>query len=246
MMLSLTGVSKSFGGVRAVADVSFTVPEGSITALIGPNGAGKTTLFNLINGVCPSDRGRIVFRDRDITGLPAFAVARLGLARTHQVVKPLSDLTARENAMVGACFGRERRGRAAAAAVADEALATVGLAARAELPAGALNLSEKKRLELARALAARPHLLLLDETLAGLNPTEVAHMLDIIRRVRAGGVTILLIEHVMQAVMNVSDTVVVLDAGAVIAAGAPREVVADARVIEAYLGDPRAALELLT
>jgi branched-chain amino acid transport system ATP-binding protein len=245
MILRIDRLGKSFGGVRAVANASLDVAEGSIVGLIGPNGAGKTTLFNLINGVFKPDAGRVLFRDRDITGLPPFAVARLGLARTHQVVRPLSDLTARENAMVGACFGRERLLRRRAAAAADEALALVGLAARADQPAGTLNLAEKKRLELARALAARPHLLLLDETLAGLNPHEVEQMLAIIRQVRAGGVTILLIEHVMQAVMSVSEVVTVLDAGEVIASGAPAEVSANPRVIEAYLGDPRLVQELM-
>jgi branched-chain amino acid transport system ATP-binding protein len=245
MILRVEHLAKSFGGVRAVIDVSLEVPERAIVGLIGPNGAGKTTLFDLINGVQRPDAGRVIFRDRDITGLPSYAVARLGLARTHQVVRPLSDLTVRQNAMVGACFGRERRRGASAAVAANEALAMVDLAARAEQPAGTLNLAEKKRLELARALAARPHLLLLDETLAGLNPAEVALMLEIVRRVRAGGVTIVMIEHVMQAVMSVSDTVTVLDAGVVIATGAPAEVTADPRVIEAYLGDPRLVQELM-
>ncbi|NLH47749.1 MAG: ABC transporter ATP-binding protein [Myxococcales bacterium] len=245
MILRLEKLGKSFGGVRAIQDVSLEVPRGAIIGIIGPNGAGKTTLFNLINGVLRPDSGRVLFADRDITGLPPYRIARRGLARTHQVVRPLMDLTVRQNAMVGACFGRERlRGRAAAAA-ADEILELVELRARGGQLAGTLNLAEKKRLEMARALAARPHLLLLDETLAGLNPVEVAQMLAIIRRVRAQGLTVLMIEHVMQAVTSVSDTIVVLEAGAIIAAGAPTEVTANPRVIEAYLGDPRALQELL-
>ena len=174
--LRVQGVSKHFGGLRALQQVSFDLPERQILGLIGPNGAGKTTLFNAINGVYPPEEGRIVFRGKDITGWTPYNVARLGLARTHQIVRPLNDLTVLENAMVGACFGHERQPLRQAQEIADEVLAFVGLAERRDVLAASLNVAQKKRLELARALAARPHLLLLDEVLAGLNPTEITEM----------------------------------------------------------------------
>jgi branched-chain amino acid transport system ATP-binding protein len=246
MILTVSGVTKRFGGLTALADVSFALPEGQILGLIGPNGAGKTTLFNVISGVYPPDAGRILFRGGDITARPPYAVAWRGLARTHQVVRPLGDLSVRENAILGACFGRRQLSRAAAAKVADGVLVRVGLSDRADQLASSLNVAQKKRLELARALAAQPYLLLLDEVLAGLNPTEVASLVATLRAVRDEGVTILMIEHVMQAVMSISDRVLVLDYGALIAEGTPREVAADARVIEAYLGDPKLAQQMAT
>ncbi len=245
MILQVTEISKRFGGLQALTGVSFDLAQGEILGLIGPNGAGKTTLFNVINGVYPPEQGRVIFRGEDITGLPPYAVARRGVARAHQVVRPLSDLTVRENVMVGACFGREGHSLAEAARLADGALAQVGLLERASQPAGSLNVAQKKRLELARALAARPYLLLLDEVLAGLNPSEITAMLDTIQAIRDKGITIFMIEHVMQAVMTVSDRILVLDYGVPIASGHPEEVANNPQVIEAYLGDPQLAQRLL-
>ena len=245
MILQVKDITKRFGGLQALTEVTFALSEGEILGLIGPNGAGKTTLFNVINGVYTPEAGRVIFRGEDITGLPSYEVARRGLARAHQVVRPLHDLTVRENVMVGACFGREGHSLTEAARLADGALTQVGLIERALQPASSLNVAQKKRLELARALAARPHLLLLDEVLAGLNPSEIGSMLNTIRAIRDDGITILMIEHIMQAVMNISDRIIVLDYGLLIAAGTPEDVANNPQVIEAYLGDPEMAARLL-
>ncbi len=245
MILEVKNVTKRFGGLTALDNVTFALPKGQILGLIGPNGAGKTTLFNCINGVFPPTVGQVTFNEQEITGLKPYRVARLGLARTHQIVRPLNELTVRENVTVGACFGRENHGLGAATRIADEVMESVGLGDRADMLAGSLNVAQKKRLELARALAARPYLLLLDEVLAGLNTTEVTEMLDTIRQIQEQGITIIMIEHIMHAVMNVSHHILVLNYGELIAEGTPEEVAETPQVIEAYLGSPELADELL-
>lgn len=245
MMLEVKNVTKTFGGLTAVNDVSFDMQAGQILGLIGPNGAGKTTLFNCINSVYPISRGTVTFRGKQINGLRTSEVAHLGMARTHQIVRPLNELTVRENVMVGACFGRHHHRLGEAARIADDVLSFVGLAPRADNLAGSLNVAQKKRLEMARALAAQPYLLLLDEVLAGLNPSEVVSMVDTIRAIRNQGISIIMIEHIMHAIMNLSDCIIVLNYGKLIAQGSPDEVSQNEEVIQAYLGDPELAEQLL-
>ncbi len=247
-ILEVKGVVKRFGGLVALDHVSFTVNEGEILGLIGPNGAGKTTLFNCITGVYRPEEGRILFKGIDITGWPPHRITKLGIARTFQVVKPFNELTVKQNVAVGALFGK-RYGRISieeAEEVAEEILDFLGLRDKAELPAAALNIHEKKILEVARALAAEPELLLLDEALAGLTPKEVEDMLKVISRVRdEKGVTIIMVEHVMHAVMNIADRIVVLNYGRKIAEGTPEEVASNEEVVKAYLGDPELALKFV-
>jgi branched-chain amino acid transport system ATP-binding protein len=238
-LLEVIDVSKRFGGLQAVDRLSMTVNEGEILGLIGPNGAGKSTVFNLINGVYPPDSGRVVFAGQDITGQPPYRVARRGLARAHQIVQPLVGLSVLDNCMVGACFGREDLPLDRAREVAREVATMIGLGDRLDMLAGSLTTAGKKRLEMARALSARPRLLLLDEVLAGLNPTETERMIETVRKIRDSGVAILMIEHIMRAVMSLSDRIVVLNLGAKLAEGSPRQVADNPQVIAAYLGDSK-------
>ena len=245
LLLQVQGVTKRFGGLQALTQVPFDLPKGQILGLIGPNGAGKTTLFNTINGVYHPEEGRILFQGKDVTNKMPYHLAKMGMARTHQIVRPLNELSVRENVMVGACFGHENQSLSKAAKIADEVLEFVGLSVRADQLAGSLNVAQKKRLEMARALASHPHLLLLDEVLAGLNPSEIDGMIQMVLDIRAQGVTIIMIEHLMKAVMNVSDRILVLDYGTQIAEGSPSEIVSHPKVIEAYLGDPKLAEQLM-
>jgi branched-chain amino acid transport system ATP-binding protein len=245
MILSVNGLTKQFGGLQALTDVTFDLKEGEILGLIGPNGAGKTTMFNCINGVYEPTKGQVTFLDEMITGKKTYDVAHLRMARTHQIVKPLNDLTVLENVMVGACFGGQGESLGNAAEIAEEVLEFVNMSVKHDQLAASLNVGQKKRLEMARALAARPKLLLLDEVLAGLNPSEVADMVVIVKKIRDQGVSIIMIEHVMHAIMNVSDRIIVLDYGCLIAQGTPNEIANNEKVIEAYLGDPKLAERLM-
>ena len=239
MMLETRNLSVRFGGLAAVDDVTLAVPQGKIVALIGPNGAGKTTLFNLISGFIRPDRGNVLFEGRDITALPPHAACRLGMARTFQLVQPFGAQTVRENIAVGAHL--QHAGRSHALKAAEAVAARVGLGAQLDKLAVNLTIAGRKRLELARALATQPKLLLLDEVLAGLNPREIDEVIPLIRSIRDGGITVLMVEHVMRAVMNLSDEAWVLSNGRLIASGTPREVTSHPAVIEAYLGHGAAA-----
>ena len=238
-LLSVIGLGKKFGGLQAVQDLDLTLNEGEILGLIGPNGAGKSTVFNLINGVFPPDAGRVLLEGREITGEPPYRVARYGLARAHQIVQPLLGMSVLDNCTVGACFGRENLPLHRAREVAREVAQAVGLGDRLDTLASTLTTAGKKRLELARALSARPRVLLLDEVLAGLNPTESEHMVHTLRRIRESGIAILMIEHIMRAVMSLSDRIVVLNLGRKLAEGTPQEIANNPEVIVAYLGDPQ-------
>lgn len=244
VLLEVKDLCRRFGGLNAVSDLNFTVSSGEILGLIGPNGAGKSTLFNLINGVFKPHRGSVLLNGVDITGHPPHRVVRYGVARTHQIVQPLLEMTVLENCAVSACFGREHCSLARAREIARDVISIVGLDKQGDVPAGQLTIAYKKRLELARALCARPSLLLLDEVLAGLNPTEVDHMIGVIRDIHQRGISILMIEHLMQAIMNLSHRVVVLNYGRKLAEGSPSDVVNNAEVIVAYLGDAQVAQEL--
>jgi branched-chain amino acid transport system ATP-binding protein len=245
MLLTLENVTKSFGGLTAVLAMDLQIAEGEIVGLIGPNGAGKTTLFNLIAGVYQPENGRITFRTREITRLDPAARCKLGIVRTFQHVRPFYHLSVLDNVAVARVYGREpARSRAQAERDARESLQRVGLKESYDLHAGALSLMSRKRLELARALATRPYLLLLDEWLAGLSPVELPEALDLIRALRETGITIVLVEHLVKAVFGVSDRVIAMDAGEKIAEGAPSQVAVHPRVVEAYLGPEHRRAEL--
>jgi len=234
VLLEVEGLSKHFGGVQAVRDLSFQVRQGEILGVIGPNGSGKTTTFHLITGFHRPDRGHVRFNGEEITGLPPYAVCARGLCRTFQVAKPFPGISVHRNVLMGALL--RRPDPADAARRADEVLCSVGLETRADMAAGSLTTIDQRRLEVARALATEPKLLLLDETMAGLNATEVVEAIKLISTLREQGVTVIVVEHVMRAVMSLSDRIVVLDQGARIAEGAPKDVVENPLVIQAYLG----------
>jgi len=233
--LEVRGITKRFGGLTANEDVSFDVAEGEILSIIGPNGAGKSTLFNCITGFYPPDGGKVFFRGKDITGVSAHKICKMGIVRTFQIVQVISDMTVLENVMTGAFLrtynNREVREKA------EEILRFAGLHEKRDFLGTAITIADKKRLEVAMALGTQPKLLMLDEAMAGLTPVELKGMIALLRKVRESGVTLIIVEHVMEAVMELSDRVVVINSGRNIVEGAPADIVRNPEVIQAYLGD---------
>ena len=237
-LLEGKGVTRYFGGLAAVSGVDFYVEPGELVGLIGPNGAGKTTLFNLISGALAPKAGEIRFKDQKISGLKPNKICRMGIARTFQSVKVFGNLPAWENVLLGVMFGKSNGTSSAdAASKATELLEYVGLSAMGATPAKDLTLANQKRLEVARALATSPELLLLDELMAGLNPTEIAEAMDLVSRIREEGTTVLMIEHVMKAIMSICDRIIVLHHGKKLAEGTPQEIATSKTVVEVYLGE---------
>lgn len=234
MLLKIDNVTKRFGGLAAVSEVSFELEEGIILGLIGPNGAGKSTLFGCINGTLPLTEGKVTFNGQEISGKKSFQNAKLGIARSYQIVQPFGNMTTLQNAMVGA-FCKTNNYKEAEA-IALKSLEIVKLLGKKDVVAKFLNLGERKKLEIAKALSTQPKLLLLDEVMAGLNATEVSEMVGIIKSLNTSGITIIIIEHIMEAIMNISDRIIVLSFGKKIAEGSPEEISNNPQVIEAYFG----------
>jgi len=236
-LLQVEKIIKSFGGLMALCEVNFEIFEGEIFGVIGPNGSGKTTLFNVITGFLKANKGKVTFMGKDITGLPPHQICRQGIARIFQLVKPFHQLTTLQNVMVGRAYGKDpatniRRAKEEVAGI----LNFVGLGNKIEVIASQLTMAERKKLELARALAAHPQLLLLDELMAGLNSAETETAMNLVNKIKDSGVTVVMVEHIMKAVLGISDRIIVLNAGEKIAEGSPKEVVKNQLVIEAYLG----------
>jgi branched-chain amino acid transport system ATP-binding protein len=236
-LLQVEKIIKSFGGLMALSQVDFEIYEGEIFGVIGPNGSGKTTLFNVITGFLKANDGKVIFKGKDITGFPSHQICRQGIARIFQLVRPFSQLTVLANVMVGRMYGKDSTpSMKQAREKSIEILNFVGLGNKIEILASQLTMAERKKLELARALAAQPQMLLLDELMAGLNPAETDTAMDLVNKIRDSGITVIMVEHIMKAVLGISDRVMVLNAGMKIAEGPPKEVVKNQLVIEAYLG----------
>jgi branched-chain amino acid transport system ATP-binding protein len=237
-LLEVENVSKTFGGVLAINRVSFNLNQGEVLGLIGPNGAGKSTLFNLITGIFKPDTGKIRFNERDITGRAPYKICQNGIARTFQLVKPFSRLTSLENVMVGRAYGSQSARNIKQSRIeSEQILVLIGLGDKQRRVAGMLSLIDRKRLEIARALATKPQLLLLDEMMAGLNPAELNDAIQLIKTIRDSGISLIVVEHVMKVIMGISDRIIVLKVGEKIADGTPYEVASNRQVIEAYLGE---------
>jgi branched-chain amino acid transport system ATP-binding protein len=238
LILEVENVSKSFGGLSAVSNVSMTVDEGIIFGLIGPNGSGKTTLFNLVTGFLKPDGGKIRFQGKDVTGTAPQQICKTGIARTFQLTKPFSSMTVMENVMVARLYGNQpAKGLKQAEAESEELLALTGLLNKQQMRSGALGMVDRRRVEMARALAAKPKLLFLDEVMAGLNLREIEEFMRLLKDLKKSGMTLMVVEHVMKALLGISDRVMVLNAGQKIAEGTPKEIIRNRQVIEAYLGE---------